>query len=136
MKINGACHCGAITYEVEIDPERYGICHCTDCQTLSASAFRTVALVAGNSFWITRGVPKEYVKTAQSGNRRVQAFCGDCGSGLYASDPGDNPAQYNIRAGTIAQRYDLIPRFEVWQHSALPWVPENPTTKKFDGNPQ
>ena len=40
MKIDGACHCGYITYVAEIDPDKAGICHCTDCQTLSGSAFR------------------------------------------------------------------------------------------------
>jgi len=41
MKIDGACHCGYITYVAEVDPDKAGICHCTDCQTLSGSAFRT-----------------------------------------------------------------------------------------------
>jgi hypothetical protein len=44
MKIDRRCHCGYITYEAEIDPEKVMICHCTDCQTLSGPAFRTVAL--------------------------------------------------------------------------------------------
>jgi hypothetical protein len=39
MKIDGRCHCGYITYEAEIDPEKVMICHCADCQTLSGSAF-------------------------------------------------------------------------------------------------
>ena len=40
MKIDGRCHCGYITYEADIDPDKTLICHCTDCQTLSGSAFR------------------------------------------------------------------------------------------------
>jgi hypothetical protein len=31
MKIDGACHCGRIRYEAEVDPERTVICHCTAC---------------------------------------------------------------------------------------------------------
>jgi len=42
MKIDGGCHCGYITYTAEIDPDKVGICHCTDCQTLSGSAFAPV----------------------------------------------------------------------------------------------
>ena len=30
MKIDGACHCGLITYEAEIDAEQVEVCHCTD----------------------------------------------------------------------------------------------------------
>src|SRR5689334_18981220 len=39
MKIDGRCHCGEITFEAEVDPDALHICHCTDCQTLSGSAF-------------------------------------------------------------------------------------------------
>ena len=35
MKVDGACHCGELAYEAEIDPERIGVCHCVDCQILS-----------------------------------------------------------------------------------------------------
>jgi hypothetical protein len=135
MKIDGGCHCGEIAYEAEIDPEKVGICHCTDCQTLSASAYRTVVLVPGDSFKLTRGTPKEYVKVAESGNRRAQGFCGTCGSALYATDAGDNRKVYNLRVGTARQRAQLVPRFECWHQSALPWLPEIVSTRKFDGNP-
>src|SRR5688500_4353388 len=80
MKIDGGCHCGSIQYEAQIDPQHVVICHCTDCQTLSGTAFRTVVRAPGPGFRITRGTPKKYVKTAESGNKRVQAFCADCGT--------------------------------------------------------
>ena len=41
MKVDGGCHCVYIKYEAEIDPEKVSICHCTDCQTGSGSAYRT-----------------------------------------------------------------------------------------------
>ncbi|MEO1544948.1 MAG: GFA family protein, partial [Pseudomonadota bacterium] len=44
MKITGGCHCGKITYEAVINLENVVVCHCTDCQRLSGSAFRTVAM--------------------------------------------------------------------------------------------
>ena len=44
MKITGGCHCGAITYEAEVDPGKVSVCHCTDCQTLTGSAFRVSAV--------------------------------------------------------------------------------------------
>ncbi len=134
MKINGGCHCGAITYEAELDPEKVGLCHCADCQALSASAFRTIAIVSSETFAITQGTPKEYVKVAESGNRRVQAFCPDCGSGLYATEFGDDRKAYNIRAGTIQQRYELTPKYESWRQSALPWLPDLSSTTKFNNN--
>ena len=35
MKIDGHSHCGKITFETEVDPTAFTICHCTDCQTIS-----------------------------------------------------------------------------------------------------
>lgn len=80
MKIDGSCHCGAIAFEAEIDPERVRVCHCSDCQKLSGTAFRVVAPCDEPAFRLTRGAPRIYVKIAESGSRRQQAFCGDCGS--------------------------------------------------------
>ncbi|MEP9386589.1 GFA family protein [Mesorhizobium sp. KR9-304] len=123
MKIDGGCHCGAIAYEAEIDPDMVSICHCTDCQTLSGTAFRVVIFASEENFRLTRGTPKAYVKTAESGNRRVQAFCAECGSPIYATSADDGPKSYGIRVGTARQRADLKPRRQIWHRSAAPWLP-------------
>lgn len=68
MKIDGGCQCGDITYEANADPEKVFICHCTDCQALSASAFRTIIPVPEDDFRIISGEPKIYVK--DGGQRR------------------------------------------------------------------
>ncbi len=130
MKIDGSCHCGSVTYEAELDPEAVGICHCTDCQTLSASAFRTVGIVKAGDFRLLTGDPKIYVKTADSGNRREQAFCDNCGSGIYAASVGDDPKVRNIRMGTVHQRAQFSPRFQLWCRSAQPWLPAIDTPGK------
>lgn len=122
MKIDGGCHCGAITYEAEIDPEKVVICHCTDCQALSGSAFRTVVLTAAENFKLLSGTPKTYVKTAQSGNKRAQVFCPDCGAHLYAGPVETGTGMLGLRGGTIRQRAELVPKTQVWGASALPWL--------------
>ena len=136
MKIDGQCYCGALVFEAELDKSKIGICHCADCQSLSASAFRTIAIVAGEKFKVIKGTPKKYVKVSESGNRRVQAFCGDCGSGLYACDDSDNPAVVNVRVGTVRQRAELAPVFECWKDSALSWLPELEGSRKHSRNPK
>lgn len=121
MKVDGGCHCGYIKYEAEVDPEKTMICHCTDCQTLSGTAFRTVLPIGKDQFRMLGGQPKIYVKTAESGSRRAQAFCPECGTALYASAPNDPPT-YNVRVGTMRQRAELPPKRQFWTRSALPWV--------------
>jgi hypothetical protein len=136
MKITGECHCGAIGYEAEIDPSKVGICHCCDCQSLSASAFRTVAIANADSFRLTKDAPSEYVKTAESGNKRIQAFCPECGSAIYSTNADGAPKAFNIRLGTSHQRESLSPKFQCWTRSALQWVPEISGTRKYYENPQ
>ena len=48
---------------------------------------------AGPAFVLRSGTPKSYVKTADSGNKRRHAFCGDCGTPIYACAV-DNPQTY------------------------------------------
>ncbi len=121
MRVHGNCHCGAIAYEAEVDPARAVICHCIDCQTLSGAAFRASVPAKVEDFRLLKGTPRTYVKTAESGNRRLQAFCGDCGSPLYATDA-VGAKTYNLRIGVMAERAALPPQREIWCESALPWA--------------
>ena len=130
MKIDGGCHCGYITYTAEIDPETAGLCHCTDCQTLSGSAFRASVRAAKNAFMLLSGQPKIYVKTAESGNKRAQAFCPECGTHIYAADV-SNPQSFNIRLGTVRQRAELRPKSQGWFRSAQSWVTDLQSIPQF-----
>ena len=129
MQINGACHCGSISFNAEVDPSKVTICHCTDCQILSGAAFRAVVAAPIESF-VLRGQPKSYVKVAQSGNRRAQVFCPECGTALYGSEP-ENAKFVIIRVGCIEQRARLKPATQIWQHSAMPWLFELPSIPAF-----
>jgi len=120
MKVDGGCHCGRIAYEAEVDPNAVGICHCTDCQTLTGSAYRVSVPAPAASFRLLRGQPKVYIKTADSGSKRAHAFCADCGSPIYAAAPQDTPT-YSLRVGALRQRAELPPRRRIWCRSALPW---------------
>src|SRR5262245_815068 len=132
MKIDGRCHCGYVTYEAEIAPEMVIICHCLDCQVLSGSAFRTMAQTREGTFKLRSGQLKIYVKTADSGTRRAQAFCPECGTPIYSGHAEDGPPVYFIRAGTARQRNLLVPRVQAWMRSALDWVDDIQTIPRTD----
>ena len=123
MKVSGSCHCGAITVEGEADPEKVIVCHCTDCQTGTGSAFRVSVPIPGDTFKMS-GQPTNYVKTtADSGRPRVQAFCCKCGCPIYSTTPGEGQqASYMVRVGILQQRGQLAPRRQSWFRSAQPWV--------------
>ena len=121
MRVDGRCHCGAIAYSAEADPADVSICYCTDCQQLSGSPYRLSVPVRAEDFVLSAGRPKIYVKTAESGARRRQAFCGDCGAPVYSSAE-SNPTSYSLRIGALAQRAELPPRLQQWMRSKPAWL--------------
>lgn len=121
MKIHGHCHCGEIAYEAEVDPAQVSICHCSDCQILTGTAYRVSVPVKAADFRLLKGAPNIYVKRAESGRGRAQAFCAGCGTPIYAADT-HQPAVFNLRTGAIDERAQLKPVRQIWCRSALDWV--------------
>lgn len=135
MKVDGQCHCGAIVYEADVQPGSMTICHCTDCQTHSGSAFRANIPAPAASFVLKKGTPRTYVKTAASGSRRLLAFCEHCGTPMYACAV-DEPLVYSLRIGAIRQRLELgSPRREIWTKRRLAWVASPDGVQSFAEQP-
>lgn len=119
MHVDGHCYCGKIAFEAEADPETVLVCHCTDCQELTGSAFR--AVVTAKNLVVLKGTPKVWVKKADSGRERAHAFCADCGSPVYSGPTDGSLASVSLRIGTLTQRRALEPKKQIWTRSALPW---------------
>lgn len=122
MKIDGRCYCGKVTFTSEVDPNSISVCHCKDCQVITGSAFR-LSVAAKASDTQCTGTPKTWIKIADSGRRRRQGFCGECGTSLFACDEVD-PQSYMLRVGTITQRDEFHPARQIWTESKLKWVGE------------
>lgn len=122
MKVDGGCHCGNIRYEAAIEADRVIVCHCTDCQTLSGSAFRVVVQTTPGKFWLLNGEPKIYTKIAESGAAREQGFCPECGTPIFSRPVGGQTLALGLRVGTINQRNDLVPRDQYWSRSSQSWL--------------
>lgn len=121
MQIDGACLCGEITWEALIDSELVGVCHCTDCQILSGSAFQFAARVARENFRLMSGELQTYVKIAENGNPRAMSFCGTCSTVIHGGNT-DDTGLLSLRLGGCNQKYDLSPQFQIWCQSALEWT--------------
>ncbi len=135
MKVEGQCHCGAIAFEAQVQPGSMTVCHCTDCQTHSGSAFRANISAPAASFRLLKGEPRTYIKTAASGAQRVLAFCANCGSPLYACAE-QNPTAYSLRIGTLKQRHEIgPPQRQIWTQRRLAWVELPQDVPSFEGQP-
>ncbi|EEA22917.1 hypothetical protein TMatcc_001781 [Talaromyces marneffei ATCC 18224] len=79
-----SCQCGTVTFHASL-PKPLGvyICHCTECQKQSASAFGITAMFPAEGMWplpedIQPHVGK-WTRTADSGNTLECYFCKCCG---------------------------------------------------------
>lgn len=130
MIVHGRCHCGKISFEGMVEPDKVNICHCSDCQKLTGTAFRANIQTPSESF-VIHGQPKIYVKTADSGAKRAHAFCPNCGTPIYAAAP-ENTKTYSLRVGTLDERAQLRPIRQIWSRSALPWSMDLRGLEKID----
>ena len=112
MNIDGACHCGNITWKAIANPDMVAICYCTDCQTLGSSAFQYTARIKRDDFELTSGQLKEHEKLADSGNERCHSFCGDRGLGIHTNNI-DSRGLLSVRLGGCYQKDQLPPELQI-----------------------
>ena len=136
MKIDGGCLCRHITFQAEVDPDKVAICHCTDCQTNSGTAFGVVVGVTDGQFRLLSGTLKTFEKIADSGTRRALAFCPECGTRIHAQTVGEGSSFFGLRLGTVTQRDQLTPKMQVWSRSAQDWLEELASIPKFEQQPE
>jgi hypothetical protein len=135
MKVDGRCHCGNIAFEAEVDPATTAICHCTDCQTLSGTAFRTVVKTKEECFSLLSGTLKIYITTAESGNKREHAFCPHCGTPIFSGLVAEGPKVVSLRVGAIRQRDQMIPNDQYWFRTAQKWLSALQTIQRRETQP-
>ena len=135
MKVDGKCFCGHVTYEAEVDPARVAICHCSDCQSHSATAFSVVVAVVDEQFRLLSGELKSHEKIADSGTTRSLTFCPECGTRIYGKTVGEGTQFFSLRVGTVRQRAQLRPKFQFWRRSAQDWVTDLASIPGFETQP-
>ncbi len=121
MKTNGACYCGELKFEAEVDPEKIYICYCSDCQTMSGGTCHVNTFVPEADFNMTQGEPAHFTKSADSGNTRDIGFCKTCGTQLYAVNT-EGPKVFGVRVPTLEQRNDLPAVKGFFLRSQPAWV--------------
>jgi hypothetical protein len=120
LPLTGGCPCGAVRFEITAMPYFVYACHCTECQRWSGSAFSLSMPVKVQAFQLTRGEPKPWRRTGDSGYSSTYWFCGDCGGRVYGEREG-RPQSVNVRAGTLDQTWWVRPIAHVYLRSAQAW---------------
>jgi hypothetical protein len=121
LPLTGGCVCGAIRCQVTSPPLGVYACHCTDCQTQSASAFSLAMPVACEHFRITQGTLRAWQRPAPSGEVVTSWSCPQCACRIYGERPSRARA-VNLRVGTLDDTSWVEDVVHVWTSSAQPWM--------------
>jgi hypothetical protein len=134
MTIKGGCLCGDIRYESRAAPVLSAVCHCTQCQKQSGSAFSTNLVVPAEAFRLTTQVPARFDDVGGSGLGVKRHFCGRCGSPVY-TELEAQPGVVVIKAGTLDDPAAVSPQIHIWRRSAQPWIAAPDGVACFEENP-
>ncbi len=130
----GGCQCGEVRYEVVGLPRRLVVCHCTDCQRQSGSAFGMTLVVNEADFRLTQGEPKTFASKSAAGRAKRGAFCPQCGTRIYHKSEA-RPGRVSVKPGTLDDTSWLKPDMHIWTRSKQPWVTIPDRVKTHDTNP-
>jgi hypothetical protein len=132
MRLTGGCACGAIRYEFSGEPLAALNCHCRDCQRESGSGFEPVLIVPSAGFAVTRGKPRHFTVSSDSGRPTTRNFCGDCGSPLFGLPATVISEIVTIRAGSLDEPSVFRPTRDIYVASAQPWDAMDPALEKIE----
>ncbi|WP_460156731.1 GFA family protein [Pseudomonas sp. S2_H10] len=132
--IDGGCLCGCVKYSSHVAPLTTAVCHCTDCQKQSGSAFSINLLLPAEGFVVAGETLASYEKPGGSGHPVRRFFCNACGSALY-SEIAAMPGVLAIKAGTLSNAAQAQPGMHLWCASALPWVAPDRDLPCFEQSP-
>ena len=132
--IKGKCQCGNVEYEISEPFITQIVCHCTECQKLSATSFSISALTKRCNFKLLKGELKVYSRIAESGCKNSCYFCPTCGNRIYHENP-DKPEIIRLKPGTLEDTSVIQPTIHVWLKHKQSWVEIPEGVDKYETQP-
>lgn len=127
--LTGRCLCGESTYVASSAPLVTAICHCTDCQRQSGSAYSLVVAVPRDTVELQgASIATVVTTTAATGTPSYRKFCSRCGSPLVVLADA-SPELAFIKAGTLDDRTALRPAIEVHCDDAIAYTTDGETER-------
>jgi hypothetical protein len=120
----GGCLCGAVRYHVvgEPDPTLTGVCHCTNCQRRTGSAFGISVYFVDTDDIITQGELKSYTYRSDESYRWAKMeFCPTCGTTVTWTAEAA-PGFRALAGGTFDNPNWFTLSVHVWTRSAQRWM--------------
>ncbi|MVF12245.1 GFA family protein [Ketobacter sp. MCCC 1A13808] len=128
--MKGSCCCGAVQFELTEMPSMMGMCHCSRCRKVGASA---LAFVKSDKFHITAGRDKISVYKAVSPYKYDRCFCSVCGSAL--GEVFSKMESFPIHANCIDGDIEIENLFHEFVSEKPGWFKIGDNAKQFDEHP-
>jgi hypothetical protein len=126
---DGGCRCGAARVRVTRPPLLAAACHCTGCQSMSASAFSLSLAIPAEGFEVIEG------ETVLGGlGRDVHHFCPACMTWMFTRPIGMDWF-VNLRPTMLDSHLWVVPFIETYASEKLPWA-TTPAKHSFETLPE
>jgi hypothetical protein len=117
VPLNGGCGCGAVRFEIDAPLVAAAYCHCTRCQHRTGTGAQASARLVDGSLRVIAG--EEHLRAwAPGGLEKV--FCGECGSAVFAREPGGGPIRM-VRLAAVEGDPGIRPMARQFVAYAVPW---------------
>ena len=131
MGRSGGCHCGAIRYDVDGEPQHVALCHCSDCRRSAGAPMVSWAAFTADALTVTQGQPI----TFNSSGAAMRSFCGTCGTGLFYRNADMLPGIVDIQSVTLDDPEALPPDAHIQVAERLHWMDDLDSLTRFERFP-
>ena len=136
-RLSFACACGTIAgtiHRATPDQGDHVVCHCTDCQTASGSAFALCLTTPLSSIEVTKGKPSVQTVVLKGSREWNFALCTGCATRLGSVNK-NRPGVVSVNSGTLDDTSWVYPVAHIWVASALDWAPISDEALPYPGKP-
>jgi len=134
IHVSARCRCGRAGFVLREEPISFYLCHCTQCQAESGSAFGQTMQVRAEAIDSAEGPLREQTLHGPEGRRIVMTGCAECLTSLWGGNV-QIPQIVGVNAGSLEDTAGLEPYGNMWTRSARPWVAFAPGPR-FEQHPE
>jgi hypothetical protein len=110
-----------VRFTLREEPIAFYLCHCTQCQAESGSAFGQSMQVRREAIDSVEGPAGEHVVEGPSGQQSRVTYCTNCLTFLWGGSD-DVPQVLGLNAGSLEDTASLQPYGNMWTRSARRWA--------------
>jgi hypothetical protein len=129
LPLAGGCLCGAIRYQISVEPRSADYCHCSMCRRAAGAPVVARLTVTMDSFAWTTGKPAVY----RSSQEAERLFCPKCGTQLALRD---EPHYLDVTLASLDTPEAVRPSYHIWTESRIGWFDTADGLPRYPGSPR